>query len=344
MDERSRNGTFVDGERLGAGDAVALTDGSVLRMGRTLLVYREHPERTEPAPPLDRLVGPWGLTAVRRSLGQLHPQGIRNVLLVGETGTGKELVAEAVAQGFRCRKNFGVVNMSALASGVFEAHLFGWKKGAFSGSGEGGNGFFASHNGGAVFLDEIGELPFELQPKLLRLLENGEAQAVGEAVPKRVDVKIVAATNQDLTKLMGEGRFRRDLLARFERTIHLPPLRERPEDIFAIASELAKRENAPLDVKQVEVEAVERLMLHDWPGNIRDLRSLMLSLDPRGVLSLRAVEQVLGNGGASRRVALTREAIERALAQCGGNESAAARALGVSRPRFIRAKNRLISR
>ncbi len=342
LDERSRNGVFIDGERLAPGEPVPITDGALIRVGRTLLVFRESVTKPQPAGPVGKLVGPWGLGGVRKALGQLHAAGARNVMIEGETGTGKELVAEAVAVALRRRDRFGVVNVAAVAGGVFEAQLFGWKRGAYSGSAEGGQGVLARHDGGAVFLDEIGELPLEVQPKLLRLLENREILAVGASAPTSVDVAIVAATNRDLDAMVGAGTFRRDLLARFDRRIKIPPLRDRAEDIFAILSAVAAARRSPLLSERAEIEAVERLLLHDWPGNVRELDSILTDLEPPGALTLRAVEAVLGRlEPSSRGAPLTREVVERALAASGGNQMAAAKKLGVSRGRLLRVLQKL---
>lgn len=345
MDERSRNGTYVDGERVAPGESMRLEDGSVLRVGRTILVYREAPPRAEPQPNIGKLVGPWGLSSVRRTLGQLRSHDVRNVLVTGETGSGKELVAEAVAAAFRRRERYAVVNMAAVPIGVFEAQLFGWVRGAYSGAVDAGKGVFASHDGGAVFLDEIGELPLDVQAKLLRLLDNGEVQPVGGTRPLRVDCRIVAATNRDLPALVAAGKFRADLLARFERTIDVPALRDRAEDVFAILAAIATREkvgSGGLDVAKAEVEAVERVVLHDWPTNVRGLRKMLLELETPGVLALGCVERSLGAGvktpGAG--AVLSVEAIERAVAEAGGNEAAAARKLGVTRGRLRRMRKK----
>lgn len=341
LDDRSRNGTFVDGERLAPGESVTLVDGAILRLGRTLMVYREAPAKLEAAASIGRMVGPWGLTSLRRSLGSLHAHGARNVIIEGETGTGKELVAEAVAVALRRRAKLGVVNMAAVASGVFEAQLFGWRKGAYSGSAEGGPGILASHDGGAVFLDELGELPLDLQPKLLRLLESREVQSVGAPKPTTVDVAIIAASNRDLDAMVAAGTFRRDLLARFDRRIKLPALRDRAEDIYAIASALASLRKAPLDPAKVEIEAVERLTLHDWASNVRELDAFLATLDPPGALPLRAVEQVFGRTTQTRAAPLTKEVVERALEAANGNQVAAARKLGIPRGRLLRILKKL---
>ena len=338
LDERSRNGTFVDGERVAPGESAKLEDGSVLHIGRTVLVYREAPPRAEPQPNVGDLVGPWGLASVRRTLGQLRSHRVRNVLITGETGTGKELVAKAVAAGFGKLQRYGVLNMAAVPAGVFEAQLFGWVRGAYSGAVDAGKGVFLTHDGGAVFLDEIGELPLEVQAKLLRLLENGEVQPVGGPRAVGVDCQIIAATNRDLATFATAGKFRSDLLARFDRTVALPALRDRPEDIFAICVALAAREKTPLDVAKAEVEAVERVLLHDWPTNVRGLRKMLLELETPGVLALGCVERVLGAVKGAGGLSL--ETIEKALLETEGNESAAAKRLGVTRARLRRMRKK----
>lgn len=328
-DAGSRNGTFVDGERLAPDERRALHDGAVLRLGRSVFVLRSARSGSlEPAPPLGRLVGPWGLAGVRDRVARIAQTRELNVLVQGETGTGKELVAAVIFHALGRGKKVVSVNVAGLPAGVFEAQLFGWIKGAYSDSGEGAKGILRDVDGGAVFLDEIGELPLPLQPKLLRVLENREVLPVGAARPVAVDVAIVAATNRSLEEDVERGAFRRDLLARFSARVEVPRLADRPEDLWAIVAELGKRRDTPLDPDRVEVEAVERMMLAPWPANVRDLARVVGDLGPGEPLSLRAVERVLGT--ARREEPLSREALEKALAACGGNQSAAARQLGIS--------------
>jgi hypothetical protein len=280
-DAGSENGTWLAGARLPPDEPVPLDEGAVLRVGTTVLVYRSALERLEPDPPLGRLVGPFGLRAVRAAIEEATGRGrdgAKNVLIEGETGTGKELVAELVARALRGpRAPFAAVNTAAIPAGVFEAQLFGWRRGAYSGSAEGGVGLFVANEHGSVFLDEIGELSPELQPKLLRVLaREREVLAVGDVHPRRVDLTILAATNRDVDRWMQEDRFRRDLLARFDTRIRIPPLRERVEDLPAIAAALLGR---PFSATS-EVEAVERLLLHAWPSNVRELEAALTGIDP----------------------------------------------------------------
>ncbi len=227
------------------------------------------------------------------------------------------------------------VNLGAVSGGVFESQLFGHVAGAFSDARKPARGIVQSAAGGAVFLDEIGELPLELQPKLLRLLENREVQPVGAERPVPVDVTLIAATNRDLAAMVEAGAFRRDLLARLGAAVlQLPPLRDRVEDLFPILSAIAGARGDALSADGVEVESVERLLLETYPANVRELAAVLAKvrvIDPEPGLRLWSVQEVLGPAAASSGRALTAERIEEALRATGGNESEAARRLGVSR-------------
>jgi transcriptional regulator with PAS, ATPase and Fis domain len=336
-DVGSRNGTWVDGARIVPKQRVALKDGAVVRLGRSLLVYRaSFTGALSPAPPVGRLVGPWGLCSVRAHLTELSRSHERNVLLEGATGTGKELVAAAVINALgRLGKPTASINIAAVPAGVFEVQLFGWVKGAYSGSAEGGEGLLRKNKGGSVFLDEIGELPLDLQPKLLRVLENREVLPVGGTRTVQVDIAVIAATNRPLEEAVERGAFRRDLHARFIERIRLPTLAARPEDVFAILVELAKRRHLDLNASAVEVEAVEHLMLHQWPANVRDLDRVAVAIGTKGQLTLAVVEKVLG----ARQDAgeLTREMAERMVRECDGNEREAERRFGIKRGKLRRA-------
>jgi DNA-binding NtrC family response regulator len=265
------------------------------------------------------------------------------VLIEGETGVGKELVARAVAATLGRQTPFAAVNVAGIAHGVFESQMFGHVAGAFSGARGAGEGIVRAQDGGALFLDEIGELGLELQAKLLRLLENRELLPVGASRPLQVDVLILAATNRDLEAMVERGTFRRDLLARLAMArLRLPPLRDRAEDIFAVARELGRRAGVVLESERVEVEAVERLMLERWPANVRQLDAALAAVrgaDPAPGLRLWALEKVLGPSPIGKP-ALTRVAVDAALAAAGGNVTAAAEQLGVSRGRLLRFRKR----
>jgi transcriptional regulator with PAS, ATPase and Fis domain len=339
-DAGSRNGTWVNGTRLAPHELLPLDDGAVLRLGRTLFVARDALAGSfDPAPALDRLVGPFGLRSVASTLQALAKGAPKNVLIEGETGVGKELAARAIAAQLRPGAPFAAINVAGVARGVFESQMFGHRAGAFSDARAAAPGIVVAHDGGTLFLDEIGELDLDLQAKLLRLLENREVLAVGADRPVEVDVLIVAATNQNLEELVEAGTFRRDLHARLAMArIHLPALRERAEDIFDIACELSRRAGAPFGRDDVEVEAVERLLLMPWPSNVRELDAALAAirrLDDAPGLRLWALEEVLGETPADK-TALTRETVERAIEAAGGNVSAAAQQLGISRGKLLR--------
>lgn len=201
------------------------------------------------------------------------------VLLLGETGTGKEVFAQAIHQsGNRSNKSFIAVNCSAFNKELLESELFGHKAGAFTGAIKDKKGLFEEANGGTLFLDEIGEMPAELQAKLLRVLESGEFIKVGDSKTIKVNVRIIAATNRDLQKEMETGHFRSDLFYRLSVfQITLPPLRERIKDIPVLAnyfaSVFAAKTNKPVPVLQKEF--LEALQHYNWPGNIRELKNII---------------------------------------------------------------------
>lgn len=340
-DAGSRNGTWVNGQRLPPRERTPLADGATLRMGRTLFVYREKLAGSfEPAPPVGELVGPWGLRAVAEAIEGLRKTEAGNVLVHGETGTGKELVARAVAAAFGREKKLGAVNVAGVARGVFESQMFGHVAGAFSDARTASPGIVVAHDGGAVFLDEIGELDLDLQAKLLRLLENREVLPVGAQRPLSVDVLFIAATNRDLESMVERGEFRRDLFARLAMaTIEVPALRDRSEDLFSIVQELWRRAKVPAPpLEQIEVEAVERLLLEPWPGNVRELAAVLAAVrrvDPEPGLRLWALHEVVGER-SDGKTALTREVVDAEVAAQGGNVTKAAAKLGVSRGKLLR--------
>jgi len=204
------------------------------------------------------------------------------VLVTGESGTGKELVARGIhALSPRRHGPFIAVNVAALSSTLLESELFGHEKGAFTGAVDSRKGLFELAHGGTIFLDEIGEMPLSTQTKLLRVLEQREFHRVGGESSIRVDVRIVAATNQDLRQLVAIGDFRRDLYYRLNvLRIELPPLRDRAEDIPLLVDAFVRETSEKHDRPTVEISpaAMEILRAHDWPGNVRELRNLIESM------------------------------------------------------------------
>jgi len=285
---------------------------------------------------------------------------VRTALIVGETGTGKELVAGALHKlGPRRNRRFVPCNCSAFVESLFESEFFGHTRGAFTGATEAKAGLFEQADGGTLFLDEIGELPLPMQAKLLRVVEYGELQRVGSPSARKVDVQVVAATNRNLSDEVRAGRFREDLYYRLNIVeIGLPPLRDRRDDICllvaAFVRQFAKRFQKPI----VGLTPAAERLLQDasWPGNVRELRNTleracMLSdgrmLGERDIISSLSTSSRSTPEAPRASVAATsprppaapeptREAIEDVLREVAGNRSAAARRLGLSRRAFYR--------
>ena len=202
-----------------------------------------------------------------------------NVLILGETGTGKELIARAIhRKSHRCEKPLIKVNCAAMPATLIESELFGHEQGAFTGATKKREGRFALADGGTIFLDEIGELPVELQVKLLRVLQEGEFEPVGSSRTQKVDVRVIAATNRDLKQATKEGKFREDLYYRLNVfPIELPPLRERGDDISLLASTFAKKFAQRMGrlIEPLSEACMGRLRAYGWPGNVRELQNVI---------------------------------------------------------------------
>jgi formate hydrogenlyase transcriptional activator len=233
-----------------------------------------------------------GLKSVMHQVQQVAPTAA-TVLLLGETGTGKALVARSIHQRSpRRHRRFVVVDCGTLPATLIESELFGHERGAFTGAHASQAGRFEVASGGTIFLDEIGELPLELQPKLLRVLQEGVVERVGSPHPIRVDVRIVAATNRNLAEEVRAGRFRRDLYYRLNVfPIVLPALRQRRDDLPALVHHLSERLGRKLGrpVARITVGSLNALARHHWPGNIRELENVLqqaIILSRDGVLDL----------------------------------------------------------
>jgi DNA-binding NtrC family response regulator len=272
-----------------------------------------------------------------------------NVLITGEPGTGKEVVARTMYTiSERASQPMVTVNMGGLAEGVFESELFGHVKGAFTDAKTDRVGRFELADNGTIFLDEIANLPFNLQAKLLRVLETGEMERVGSSKTRRVNVRVISATNANLHQDSAEGKFRQDLLFRLNTIeIHLPPLRERKEDIPLLAAhsltQIARRYRKP--VTGFEPAALQAMLDHPWQGNVRELnhvieRAVLMTqghLIRAGDLALRPSRDT----GSGRLEDMSLEEVEaflikKALARYSGNVSQAAGALGLSRSALYR--------
>jgi DNA-binding NtrC family response regulator len=278
----SRNGTFVGGERI-SGER-ALADQDVVRIGDHCLVVQalagDEVRRAVDAPAkMEALVGDGRAMRTLREAIAVAAGGTVPVLLLGETGTGKELVASEIHRLSQRKGAFVPLNCAAIPEHLAEGELFGYVRGAFTGAVDDSHGLFRAAEGGTLLLDEIGEMPLALQAKLLRALATGEVRRVGETASRRVDVRIVAATNVDLETAAREQRFRADLLARLAgHVVRVPALRERREDVLALAAHFLARaldlrsgSAAELLAKCVAPDAAESLLAHAWPFNVRGL-------------------------------------------------------------------------
>ena len=267
------------------------------------------------------------------------------VLITGETGTGKEMVALALhKRSPRASGAFIPVDCGAITESLMESELFGHAKGSFTGASGARRGVFEEASGGTLFLDEIGDVGMKVQSQLLRVLQEGEIRRVGESVPVKVDVRVVAATNKDLKARVAEGLFREDLLYRLDVVhLHLPPLRERREDVPALVEHFAARHARGGVRPVVTPEAMTRLTGYDWPGNVRQLENVVaraLALNVTGVLGPQdfpepigdATQKLTGLAGDMPSLAeLSRRYAAQVLQHVGGNKSEAARLLDVDR-------------
>tara|TARA_B100000927_G_scaffold146354_1_gene118132 strand:- start:2727 stop:3926 length:1200 start_codon:yes stop_codon:yes gene_type:complete len=222
-----------------------------------------------------------GINQVLEMVGQVANVDI-SVLINGESGTGKELVSKAIHLGSkRSLKELVVVNCGAIPEGIIESELFGHKKGAYTDASDTRKGYFETADKGTIFLDEIGDMPLETQVKVLRVLESGEFMRVGDSKTKKTDVRVIAATNKDLGKLVKEGKFRQDLYYRLKTvTINIPPLRERKNDIRLLVDRFALQFSRTNNIKYkgFTPEAIKTMHQFNWPGNIRELRNFVESI------------------------------------------------------------------
>jgi two-component system, NtrC family, response regulator GlrR len=342
----SRNGTFVDGTRIGE---AWLRDGAELRLGRTGLRARLEAERVEqPLSERSELGSLYGESVAMRAVFSLIEKAAptdATVLLEGETGTGKEGAAEAIHQlSARREKPLVVVDCAAIPAGLLESELFGHDKGAFTGAIARRTGAFAEADGGTVFLDEIGELPLELQPKLLRFLERREIRRVGTNHMERVDVRVIAATHRDLRSAVNRHAFRADLYFRLSVVrVTLPPLRERLDDVPLLARQLLRRMRAGgAGVENLlRPEFLRALQLHSWPGNVRELRNYLercLVFEQQMPIGDGDAPEPASFSQARQRAidAFERQYLLQLIAAHGGKVTQAAQEAGVGRAHLYR--------
>ncbi len=341
----STNGCVVGGLRV---KEALIQSEVVIQLGRSTMRFLPLTEEKRVDPSKDVKFGQlYGRSqAMREIFGILEKVAATDltVTIQGETGTGKDLVARAIHQASpRADGPFVVFDAGAVATNLIESELFGHEKGAFTGATEQRQGAFERADGGTLFIDEIGELALELQPKLLRALEQREVQRVGGSKRIPVDVRVVCATNRALVDEVQASRFRDDLFFRISVVVlGLPPLRERHEDIELLVHAILRAVNPNMSAAP---EAVSVLQNYDWPGNVRELRNVIETavamcsetvLHPRDLIFAHDRDMsAQRDSGAMSLAGKTLESIERnaiaqTLAHCGGNRSAAARALGIA--------------
>ncbi|ATE70126.1 Nitrogen regulation protein NR(I) [Lysobacter capsici AZ78] len=348
-------------------------DDAVALAARTLAANEAQDEIAEtPQAAADTLIGDTpAMLTLFRAIGRLA-QAPLSVLITGETGTGKELVARALhRESPRAARPFVALNTAAIPSELLESELFGHEAGAFTGAQRRHVGRFEQADGGSLFLDEIGDMPLPLQTRLLRVLAEGEFFRVGGRELIRVDVRVIAATHQDLETLVAQGQFRADLLHRLDVVrLRLPPLRERRLDVPQLAERFlasaAIRFAAP--AKRLSKPALERLRAHDWPGNVRELENVcwrLAALAPGDTITREDMDEVLGvsvrkpsdaaeweaqlsswaraqladgraNLHADARERFDRALLEAALEHTGGRRTEAATRLGLGRNTLTR--------
>ena len=279
-----------------------------------------------------------GMRDVFRKISAVAPTDT-TVLIIGESGTGKELVAEAIHKLSNRPGKLVKINCSAIPEHLLESELFGYEKGAFTGALRRKPGKFELANGGTLFLDEIGDMPPALQSKLLRVIETGEVEPLGATSAKKVDVRIIAATNQDLERLMKEGKFRQDLYFRLRVfVIEIPPLRKRREDIPILVSYFLRQISAKLGKKitSLSKDVMDAFMEYDWPGNVRQLRNALEEIailaegETINVLPTFIEKEAIKPSLEGKTMEeIEREAIALALKKTGGNRVKAAKMLGI---------------
>ena len=376
----STNGTYVSQLRI---NDVYITPGAQIALGGTRVRFEPLGESVElEISERDRLGGMIGRSVKMRELFARLEKLARTdttVLVTGETGVGKELVAEALHDHSHREKGpFVVLDCGSIPPNLIESELFGHERGAFTGATSSYAGAFERAHGGTVFLDEIGELPLAMQPKLLRVLERKEVRRVGGAKTLEVDLRVVAATNRDLGVEVNRGRFREDLYYRLAvARVHVPPLRERKEDLPLLIDHILATTPGG-ETATIAPETIDLMMKHDWPGNVRELRNVieravLLAESPDSEDALRRApapmprsepsitvtpSQTATSAEASMTVPVDvsipfklakqnvisefeRRYISRLLAQHDGNISAAARAAGIDRMSIHKMLHRL---
>ncbi len=359
VDVESTNGTVLDGQRI---ERAYLAPGSNIKIGSTIITFNAVDEEIAvEAGKEDRLGDMLGASlAMRQVFGliqKIAPMDV-TVLVTGETGTGKELVARALHDySDRKKKPFVVLDCGAIPPNLIESEIFGHERGAFTGADRTREGAFERADGGTIFLDELGELRLDLQPRLLRVLENREIRRVGGNRVREIDVRVIAATNRDLQKEIQASNFREDLYFRLSViNVAIPPLRERREDVPVLVQDFLQSPKVVASRGRFELsdEALSALMVYDWPGNVRELLNVLeraTTLGAGDCIGLEDLPERMRSQGEpvplesepllpdqsfkEAKEALLedfeREYIANILRACGGNISEAARRSGLHR-------------
>ncbi|HBX24265.1 MAG TPA: PAS domain S-box protein [Desulfotomaculum sp.] len=300
---------------------------------------------------LDDIIGAGKTISQLKDMTRRVARGPSTVMITGESGTGKELFAHALhAHSSRCDGPFIKVNCAAVPENLLESELFGYREGAFTGARKGGQtGKFELAHKGTILLDEIGDMPMSMQAKLLRVLQEKEIEKLGDRAPKKIDVRVLAATNRNLTEMISEGKFRQDLYFRLNViNISIPPLRDRREDIPELANYFITHFNREfnLNIKRLDAEVAGLFEAYNWPGNVRELENIIeraFNLVESDKIELNNLPQYLikqketvrpMNNDKTLPVLLEsveKEALIEALEKTGGNKLRAAKALGISR-------------
>ncbi len=354
-DMKSTNGTFLNGTKV---KEAFLVPGDRIKLGNTTIEFVAFEEKVRIEPSESEVFG----AMVGKSLKMRQIFGIlekisptlATVIIEGETGTGKELVARAIHENSpRKNRPFVVFDCSSVAPNLIESELFGHERGSFTGAVKSRRGAFEEANGGTISLDEIGELTLDLQPKLLRALENREIRRVGTNLQVPIDVRVVCASNRNLKKEVNDGRFREDLYYRLSVVkILIPPLRDRVEDIplsvekFLRDGKFNKNPDGTLHVTKVDDDALKGLQRYQWPGNVRELqncieRAVIMARDEAIVPAdfppqIRMLSMEGERDGFDIPYGISLDEMERALivktlAETGGNRTKTSEILGINR-------------
>lgn len=347
-DGGSKNGTFLNGERCAR---AVLRDGDFFEIGHVFFMYRDSGSGAgdlsadaldAPTPELATFVRP--LANQFELMARVAGKSLANLMVLGDTGTGKEVVARAFHRLSKRSGPFVAVNCAALPATLFEAELFGYRRGAFSGAFEDRPGLVRAAHGGTLFLDEIGDLPAASQISLLRVLQEREVLPLGATTPVKVDLQVVSATHRDPRALVEAGQFRRDLLARLGGfRVVLPPLRERREDLGILVAAVLRRIARNQPPPRLSIRAVLAMLRYDWPLNIRELEASLLTgvaLSSSGIVELEylpdLVQATMAEGSQRLRrsapvdpsEAALRSLLIQHLNQHAGNVARVANAMG----------------